>query len=435
MSDSTQMERYEPQGELSRSRYEPRDLDQLKSYAKIVVTSGLCPDHIKGPADALLIMQRGAEMGITAVNALQNMYVINGKASMSAQIAVGVCKASPLCRYFQCVEYEAERVTWETHRVGNPNPTRVTFTKDDAQRAGLWGRGMWAKYPQNMLSARASINLARMEYSDLLAGIYTPDELGSDAPPEAVQAPTGNAQPKRAAKTTDDIIDADFEESPAPATQRNRTYTYTTNTKSMRGDSASKQAAQYVAIQKDEEREREKKTWSQLNAAIHAQAKGLNDVWYRAFHDYITAAVGAPNWNALTVDQLKMVLERFKRVKDPVAWIKEAARGSVKAPNFKDSAEGVFHMDELIRDVSKSNDAKLEGLKRMIADHYDVAFPAALTVDQLQEIWCELATRSALAPNGGQGGELSEREEWISSLVAASKPVESEAFADEEIPF
>src|SRR5690554_5434029 len=165
MSDSTQMERYEPQGELSRSRYEPRDLDQLKSYAKIVVTSGLCPDHIKGPADALLIMQRGAEMGITAVNALQNMYVINGKASMSAQLAVGVCKASPLCRYFQCVEYEAERVTWETQRVGNPNPTRITFTKDDAQKAGLWGRGMWAKYPQNMMSARASINLARMEYS------------------------------------------------------------------------------------------------------------------------------------------------------------------------------------------------------------------------------------------------------------------------------
>jgi len=418
MSDSTQMERYEPQGELSRSRYEPRDLDQLKSYAKIVVTSGLCPDHIKGPADALLIMQRGAEMGITAVNALQNMYVINGKASMSAQLAVGVCKASPLCRYFQCVEYEAERVTWETQRVGNPNPTRITFTKDDAQKAGLWGRGMWAKYPQNMMSARASINLARMEYSDLLAGIYTPDELGSDAP-EAVQALPVNAQPKREAKPVEEIVDAEFEEAaPAERSRGNAAQRTETAEFNLEGESVS-----------------EKEAWSKLNAAIHAQSKGLSDVWYRAFHDYITAAVGAPNWNALTVKQLEMVLERFKRVKDPVAWIKEAARGSVKAPAFKDNTEGVFHMDELIREVSKSNDAKLEGLKRMIADHYDVAFAAALSVAQLQAIWVELATRSALAPNDGQTGEISEREEWILSLVATDDQAESAAFADEEIPF
>ncbi len=91
-------------GSLGTGRYEPRDLAELMRYCKIVIQSDLCPRHIKSPADAMLIIQRGAELGLSAVNALQNLNVISGKVTMPAALAVGVVKASEACEYFTCIE-------------------------------------------------------------------------------------------------------------------------------------------------------------------------------------------------------------------------------------------------------------------------------------------------------------------------------------------
>lgn len=459
MSKSTGIAKYSDQtGELKRTRYEPRDLAELKSFAQTIIQSRLCPSHIEHPADALLIMQRGAEMGITAVNALQNMYVVNGRVTMSAHLAVGICKGSPECRYFQCVAYEEDHVIWETHRVGNPNPTSIKFTKQDAQRAGLWGSGTWKKYPKNMMSARASINLARLEYPDLMAGIYTPEELGggsTEQAPEIVRRPEPQPKPR-----DESIVDAEFEEAPVEKTRwqkedearrevRNRREVYPKSAKEKQAEEhaarsrASKSAPQAEPLTLEGESVSEKKAWATANAAIHAQAKGLNDVWYRAFHDYITAAVGAPNWNALTVKQLEMVLKRFKSVEDPVAWIKETCRKSIVAPDFKDASEGWRAVSELVHGVTKSNAERFKEFAGSICAKYDADNHTNLTVAQLQDIWAELSSLKVVAPNGGQGGEISEREAWLVEQVEkinrrdqASSNAESQgAFVDEEIPF
>ncbi|QDG53588.1 hypothetical protein FIV42_23440 [Persicimonas caeni] len=196
-------------GALGTGRYEPRDLAELMRYCKIVVQSDLCPRHIKSPADAMLIIQRGAELGLSAVNALQNLNVINGKVTMPAALAVGVVKASEACEYFTCIESTDEYSTWETKRRGNPEPTRYTFSKHDAQVAGLWGSGTWRKYPRNLLAARASMNLARMEYQDVLVGVYTPEEMEdvdepsrrpSPAPSRSEPAPEPAAAPEPVAE-------------------------------------------------------------------------------------------------------------------------------------------------------------------------------------------------------------------------------------------
>ena len=48
-----------------------------------------------------------------------------------------------------------------------------------AERAGLVKpNSNWLKIPTDMLVARAQSRLCRMVYPDLLAGLYTPDELG-----------------------------------------------------------------------------------------------------------------------------------------------------------------------------------------------------------------------------------------------------------------
>jgi hypothetical protein len=215
-----------PTGSLSTGRYEPRDLGELMRYCKIVIQSDLCPRHIKSPADAMLIIQRGAELGLSAVNALQNLNVISGKVTMPAALAVGVVKASEACEYFTCIESTDEYSTWETKRRGNPEATRYTFSKHDAQVAGLWGSGTWRKYPRNLLAARASMNLARMEYQDVLVGVYTPEEL--DAPEQPAPSPTPAPssvepnQPSEPAQPAQSTAASDMQEEsvPEPSAER-----------------------------------------------------------------------------------------------------------------------------------------------------------------------------------------------------------------------
>jgi hypothetical protein len=56
---------------------------------------------------------------------------------------------------------------------------------DDAKAAGLLGRGPWSKHRAEMLRARAKSNLARLVFPDVLAGVYSPGELGGDEPLQA----------------------------------------------------------------------------------------------------------------------------------------------------------------------------------------------------------------------------------------------------------
>lgn len=179
------------------NRYDPKDLNELMKYCKVVVQSDLCPKHIKGPADAMMIIQRGAELGLSAVSSIQNLDVMHGKVTMPAALAVGIAKASEPCEYFTCLEDTAERSTWETKRKGNPEPTTYTFTMADAKTAQLGGN-LWNKYPRNMLAARASMNLARMEYQDVLTGVYSREEMESvDGEPGTVPSiPESDARPE-----------------------------------------------------------------------------------------------------------------------------------------------------------------------------------------------------------------------------------------------
>lgn len=277
---------------LGTGRYEPRDLAELMRYCKIVIQSDLCPRHIKSPADAMLIIQRGAELGLSAVNALQNLNVINGKVAMPAALAVGVVKASEACEYFTCIESTDEYSTWETKRRGNPESTRYTFSKHDAQVAGLWGSGTWRKYPRNLLAARASMNLARMEYQDVLVGVYTPEEMESVDPPAPQRAPSR-------APT-------------APAPQQ-----------SLEEASEPEPQAQSVhwsekQVEKARDRSRTKK-WQKQNERFHALMRtGDVEEHCDAFRDLVKARHGLESWTHLPAELLEKWCDVIAKHSDAV---------------------------------------------------------------------------------------------------------------------
>lgn len=168
--------------------YEPDSIQSALALAKVLVASRLLPRSITTTEQAFTIMAAGKELGLTSMQALRSIHIIEGKPSLSADLMVALVKRSPTCRYFRLVKSDDKIATYETLREGEPAPTVLSFTSDDALTAGLLGKDNWKKYRPAMLRARCIAALARAVYPDLVLGVYESDEL-ERAEPVARRAP------------------------------------------------------------------------------------------------------------------------------------------------------------------------------------------------------------------------------------------------------
>ena len=166
-------------------------IDQKIHYSQTISASNLLPEAYRGrPENVLIAVETGAALGIPAIQALNSINVIKGKAAMSADLMASlVRRAGHKLRITQ----DGMSVTAELVRSDDPDFTfSVTWDQKKAQTAGLWGKGNWATYPDQMLRARAITEVCRQGASDALMGvIYTPEELHDSAP--ATPAPRGNS--------------------------------------------------------------------------------------------------------------------------------------------------------------------------------------------------------------------------------------------------
>jgi hypothetical protein len=157
--------------------YEPGSLREAMDLAKWFASSNLVPKALRGnAADLTLIVMAGKEMGLTFTQSMRMLHVVEGRIVSAADLIVAMVKRSPECLYFRLVESTDKIATYETQRRGDPSPTRLSYTIEQAQRAGLAGKDNWRKHTEAMLRARCSAALARVAYPDLAAGMYDPDE-------------------------------------------------------------------------------------------------------------------------------------------------------------------------------------------------------------------------------------------------------------------
>lgn len=173
---------------------EPEGMADAMDLALRLSESGLIPKAMQGsPANVLLTLLTGRALGIPAVLALSRIHVIEGVPRLAADAMLGVAMAHPLCVYIALIESTDQVATYEANRKGWPQPLRLSFTIDDARKAGLAGRGNWAKYPAAMLRARAGSAIARAVFPDVLSGVYDPDEM-HDVDAERAAAQRGQHQ-------------------------------------------------------------------------------------------------------------------------------------------------------------------------------------------------------------------------------------------------
>ena len=172
MSNIITVEKSNQQLDLS-----PQTFEQALTFSKYLADSDLVPKDFKGkPANCLIAMQWGAELGLKALQAIQNLAVINGRPALWGDAVIAIVRGSPLCEYVNESD-DGETATCRVKRKGEPEQVR-TFSMEDARKAGLAGKqGPWTSYPKRMRQMRARAFALRDVFPDVLRGMPVAEEL------------------------------------------------------------------------------------------------------------------------------------------------------------------------------------------------------------------------------------------------------------------
>lgn len=180
---------------LVKAGFEPRNIDEAIHLAKVLHASRLLPRGLSTPEAVVATIITGAELGLSPMQAIRSIHIIDGKPTMSSDLMVAMVKRHEACKFFRLVESSGQVATYETQRAGDPEPTRMSFSIEEAKAAGLASKDVWKKFAAAMLRARCASSLARTVYPDLVMGIYDPDEVGST--PEALIGEPRDVTPPR----------------------------------------------------------------------------------------------------------------------------------------------------------------------------------------------------------------------------------------------
>jgi hypothetical protein len=153
-----------------------QSLDEAYRFANAIAQSGFAPKGMEKPEAILVALQMGAEVGLPPMAALQNIAVINGRPAIYGDAQLALVRGSGLLEKYEQKSTETEAVV-TVKRVGE-EPVTSRFTKDDATRAGLWGKsGPWSQYPARMLLFRARSFALRDTFGDVLKGLANYEEV------------------------------------------------------------------------------------------------------------------------------------------------------------------------------------------------------------------------------------------------------------------
>lgn len=174
--------------------------------AQKIANTPFVPTAFRGkPESVYAAVLYGEELGLGPMQSLTQIHVIEGKPSLSPEGMRGlVLKAG---HRIDVKVAANDRVVLYGKRSDSGSEATVEWTMKDAQLAGLAGRGAWKTYPRAMLMARATSELCRMLFADIIAGLsYTPEEVLSISGKEWNEAPVN--PPAEAIVSLDPITEA-----------------------------------------------------------------------------------------------------------------------------------------------------------------------------------------------------------------------------------
>ena len=175
--------------------------DVVREVAKLsdhVANTDFVPRELRGNAPAIAAaVLYGRELGMPPMTSLQGVAMVKGRPSLYAEtMRALILQAGHELHIEEATE---SRCVIQGRRKGSERWTTATWTMEDARRAGIAGAGSnYGKYPRQMLLARASVELARMIFADVIHGMRGVEEMMDEL--DAVQGPAPAVAPP--AKTT-----------------------------------------------------------------------------------------------------------------------------------------------------------------------------------------------------------------------------------------
>lgn len=173
-----------------------------RQLAEVLADTDFVPRAMRGKPDQVCAaIMYGDELGLGPMQALAGIDVVEGKPRPSAEL----CRALILRAGHTITVHDmtGQRCRVSGLRAGRPESERVVieWTHDMARAAGLTSKSNWRSYPRAMLAARATSDLARLLFPDVVKGLgyiaetaesaEVLDQWGSDAaPPVAPELPS-----------------------------------------------------------------------------------------------------------------------------------------------------------------------------------------------------------------------------------------------------
>lgn len=173
----------------------PTNIEEGWRLAQFIAMSDLVPAGYKGrPADVLVAIQYGMEVGLPPMAALHSIFVTNGRPSLWGDGFLAVIMASPVYRdhdEYYMVKGERRDFLLGADLSDDDTTAVATFWRKDSERgrtatfsiakakkAGLWSKkGPWQDYPDRMLKYRARGFAGHDAFPDVLRGIRTAEEV------------------------------------------------------------------------------------------------------------------------------------------------------------------------------------------------------------------------------------------------------------------
>jgi hypothetical protein len=168
-------------------------LDSLEDafrFSEAVIKSGMAPKGYTSPMQVLVAIQRGAEVGLPPMQALDSIAVINGRPTIYGDALPALVHSSGLMEWIRedvTGDGDGRTAVCVVKRRDSAEECRRSFSMRDAKRAGLVGKaGPWTQYPDRMLAMRARAWAFRDTFADALRGLHVREEVEDYAGPTSV---------------------------------------------------------------------------------------------------------------------------------------------------------------------------------------------------------------------------------------------------------
>lgn len=189
----------------------PVDLAALMSLSqRLANVPEFVPSAFRNRPEAILAaLLTGAELGLGPMQSLRSIHVIEGRPALSAE----VMRALVLAAGHELVVDEAtdERCEVRARRRDSDVWCKpVVWTLDRARRAKLANRSNWQNYPRQMLLARATSELCRTYFADVIGGLEAVELVeddGTKAPARAPRKAVAPSPEKVAPRTPSKALD------------------------------------------------------------------------------------------------------------------------------------------------------------------------------------------------------------------------------------